>query len=731
MALRKQSGGTLSLVIISTFVLVLIGSCFFLIAKIIGGAREAQHATDSGGLNVAKQAIKNPGYTLMNSVANGDEDNFAQLVDPQTGQVDLEVYNRLVGRSLLVAINASVDGNATGLTNANTLMRVLEGNNGIGQKLGNQLGVGSGGGPTLGNFFSNLAGQNSTRMLGQGNLAQQGVTAAYMEQRRAQDVGATNLLAPLPQQMPYIDTSSDQRYTFNQQWLTTDARTGQTYVRGYTAMNINSIAMPAVGVPVQPRHQPRLASAADFEAMRAAPVAGVNVPPNAFRSAAATAEERSRGNLNTIACALVGIVDAANNKEFRPAIPDGYIRILNLSGNPVPAGTNPAAFNLFDDELDPAIGVKVGGQGPGKHMTSTDGLLERWDNYNRAKQADPNTTVPQPPLTDLYQADGRPATVQTAEQIRLSNPGSPDTVCTDRNTYQPLSQPGFPPENPECRSLLDSGAMDAAFSQDGPYTQNAGPSDDLMAVEEVKCRVIDRFNEPGGISTAIPRVTGMRLWAAPGPGGGRPWSAGSGRPRCQVSEDGTLLELVWQAARGNNPQGAVESVRKFIHQRVMQMNPNVQAIKIDELIGYPIGGGRSSNRNGNLLPLSDAPYLIYVNPSTQMPMLSQTFNTTPLAWRNTPPDGTPGGNNNQWRFATQYDNMETGTMGIVNPRYEADIHDRLFQCQSGECRAEDLALITPSCGYRNILGEVRLQNRVVSFSNGGSLGQSPQFSCPN
>ncbi len=754
MALRNQSGGTLSLVAISTFVLILIGACFFLLAKILGGAREAQHATDSGGLNVAKQAIKSPGFGLRGS---SDDENFLSLVDADTGYVDLECYNRLVGRSLLVAINASADGNQQGIDNANTLLQRLQGNDGIGENLAANLGAGNNGGGQLTGFFSNLAGQNSTRMLGRNNLAQRGVTAAYMEQRAGTDVGATNLRSPVTtpadrSQMPVM--ASGARFQLPAGWLTTDQRTQQTYIRGYSAMNVTGINMPVVGVPVQPRHQPRLASQADFDAARNIPVNGVRIPPNAFRSAAATTEEKSVTNLNTIACALVGIVDAAggNNgatpaKEYVPAIPDGYIRILNPAGLGAGANpTNPAAWNLFDDELDPSIGVKVGGG----CMTSTDGLLEDWDRYNRAMAADPNqTAVQQPPLTDLYTTNGNPATINDAQGIRLTN-GAPSNVCTDRNTYQPIQGQGFPSEDPACRNLLDSGALDRAFSGDGPYTTPAGPSDNLMALEQVKCRVVDQFNTPGGIDTSIPAVTGMRLWKPLEPGVGRPWRQNSSLQRCQISEDGTLCELVYQAAStvqernsgaySSNGNTAASKMRDFVRQRMFQMCPTVDPDKIDDAVGWPINSnGRSSHHVAeNVLPLSDTPYFLYVDYTTLDPqgrptprLGHQLNNQTPVSWRNQAPDGTPGGPNNQWRFYQQYDTMEGNTMEVINPRHEAGIHERMFQCQSGECSAEDLALITPSCGYRNILGEVKLQNRVVSFRNGGSLGQSPQFSCPN
>lgn len=757
MALRNQSGGTLSLVAISTFVLILIGACFFLLAKILGGAREAQHATDSGGLNVAKQAIKSPGFGLRGS---SDDENFLSLVDPDTGYVDLECYNRLVGRSLLVAINASADGNQQGKDNANTLLRRLQGADGIGENLGANLGAGNNGGSQLTGFFSNLAGQNSTRMLGRNNLAQRGVSAAYMEQRTAGDVGATNLFPPRANQMPQL--AGGGTFQIPNSWKTRDDRVQMDYVRGYAAMNVPGIDMPVVGVPVQPRHQPRLASQADFEASRNQPVAGVVCPPNAFRSAAATQEEKSVANLNTIACALVGIVDAAgggNNgakpKEYAPAIPDGYIRILNPAGLGAGANpTNPAAWNLFDDELDPSIGIKVGGG----CMTSTDGLLEAWDRYNRAMDADPNQTAVRPPqdgLTDLYKTNGNPATIDDAHGIRLQN-NAPSQVCTDRNTYQPVQGQGFPSEDPACRNLLDSGALDRAFSGDGPYTTPAGPSDNLMALEQVKCRVVDQFNTPGGIDTSIPAVTGMRLWKPLEPGVGRPWRQSSSLQRCQISEDGTLCELVYQAASNviernsgaysGTGAAAASKMRDFIRQRMAQMYPDVDLQKVDDICGWPLNTmGRSSHRvNGgndnNLLPLSDTPYFLYVDytatdsngNNSPTPRLAQNLNNqTPVSWRNQAPDGTPGGPNNQWRFYQQYDTMEGNTMEVINPRHEAGIHERMFQCQSGECSAEDLALITPSCGYRNILGEVKLQNRVVSFRNGGSLGQSPQFSCPN
>src|ERR1700733_7414146 len=115
--LRKQRGATLSLVACVALLVVLIGLACFFMAKIIGGARELQNATDSGNLNVAKQSLRSPtvkifansGNDLSGPMLADAQANFLPQKDPATGEIDLFVYNKLVGQAMLVGMNAASD----------------------------------------------------------------------------------------------------------------------------------------------------------------------------------------------------------------------------------------------------------------------------------------------------------------------------------------------------------------------------------------------------------------------------------------------------------------------------------------------------------------------------------------------------------------------------------------------------------------------------------------------
>src|ERR1700678_2804327 len=55
--MRRRRGAVLGLVAACTLVFVVLGIAFFFLAKIMGGGREVAHTTDSGILNVCKQAL--------------------------------------------------------------------------------------------------------------------------------------------------------------------------------------------------------------------------------------------------------------------------------------------------------------------------------------------------------------------------------------------------------------------------------------------------------------------------------------------------------------------------------------------------------------------------------------------------------------------------------------------------------------------------------------------------
>jgi len=55
-----MKGSVLGFTIALTFIMVLLGIAFFYIAKLIGGHRELEHATDAGNLQVAKKSLRSP-----------------------------------------------------------------------------------------------------------------------------------------------------------------------------------------------------------------------------------------------------------------------------------------------------------------------------------------------------------------------------------------------------------------------------------------------------------------------------------------------------------------------------------------------------------------------------------------------------------------------------------------------------------------------------------------------
>src|SRR5215470_15505076 len=99
---RKQLGATLALVAACIIVICFIGMAFFFVTRILGGGKELQNASDSGSLNVAKQALIQPIASI--SGATDYDKAFSGLLDSHG--VDLLTYNRLVGQALLVALNA-------------------------------------------------------------------------------------------------------------------------------------------------------------------------------------------------------------------------------------------------------------------------------------------------------------------------------------------------------------------------------------------------------------------------------------------------------------------------------------------------------------------------------------------------------------------------------------------------------------------------------------------------
>lgn len=94
---RPGTGGTVALIVACTAVVSTIALAFIILQTHVGGFVELQHATDSGNLNVAKEAIAlgvplgldEKGNSLPADQTKLELNNFSGLVDSESGMVNL------------------------------------------------------------------------------------------------------------------------------------------------------------------------------------------------------------------------------------------------------------------------------------------------------------------------------------------------------------------------------------------------------------------------------------------------------------------------------------------------------------------------------------------------------------------------------------------------------------------------------------------------------------------
>lgn len=126
---RPGTGGTVALIVACTAVVSTIALVFIILQTHVGGFVELQHATDSGNLNVAKEAIAlgvplgldEKGNSLPADQTKLELNNFSGLVDSESGMVNLRTYNRIFGQCALVAMNALAEDTDASRDNAERL----------------------------------------------------------------------------------------------------------------------------------------------------------------------------------------------------------------------------------------------------------------------------------------------------------------------------------------------------------------------------------------------------------------------------------------------------------------------------------------------------------------------------------------------------------------------------------------------------------------------------------
>jgi hypothetical protein len=392
MNIRRDHGATLGLVVVFSILLTMLFACFYILTKIMGGERELQNATDSGSLNVAKQSLKHPAIGLL---AGAETKNFSAQLDTNGG-VDLLTYNRIVGQSLLVALNASAEGTSVAEQNARTLLGLAETDkNSIGARLQQNLNT-----PTnLSQSFLNLAGINSVRMdTSLSDTASQNsqYKISYMK------AGTPTNIDYNPNSLPYIVAGNGIGPALqlpNGSVSAQKSSRNYNYINGYTAMAVSGVGY-VTGVPVRPQQPPHLVALKDFNAALSTPAHATNIPPNSFQASGMVL------NRQAISAAVVGSLTA----DYTASIPSGYIVVKN---GPTTSFTGVLGDNnqIFANELMTGIYVSPVGNNQNNTFTTNINLYDQWLAYNQ----NPAAYKSPPSTAGIY---GNPATItQPAVEI--------------------------------------------------------------------------------------------------------------------------------------------------------------------------------------------------------------------------------------------------------------------------------------------------------------------------
>jgi hypothetical protein len=519
---KRTKGATLSLIVSLCLVIGMIGVGVFFLVKILGGARELQHAVDSGNLNVAKQALRSPTINLSGGggVLTGAnlaiaQSNFSQSIDTTNGAIDLIVYNRLIAQAMLVGMNAAADNadlslppNPAGIQHAKQLISTLcDPNTGIGAGLAKKLQTDV----SMDTSFNGLATLAATRMLNAGSGAI-GTVSSDKDVSRMSRGEATNVLfnpAVIPSEFSnFVSTGFAKTYTAN-----SVAASGAGYLAGYEPITIPGVTdakTVLVGVSMHPFQNPHLVAFNDFNDNKNT-IAGLTqsetnaVPPNSFKSGGMAAELKSAKILQTISCATVGTVGSTG--QFPASIPGGYLVVAN--GNSTGTTTPPSTASseslpgpIVMDQY--AAGLVDSAYGGGTQDIFSDVLMQTpvyvtpngamdeqfgdiqaiidWKNAQITANL-PTTPVP----ANLANAiDGPNPKQSAADGI---DPAAGYVKCDNTD-----SAPGDPGANPTCVANLSTMA-DVYLSNVQGGTQG-GSLAHLTAIEYEKAEVINP--RPGG-----------------------------------------------------------------------------------------------------------------------------------------------------------------------------------------------------------------------------------------
>lgn len=647
---RRRIGATLGLVACVVLVLVVIGIASFFFIKILGGGRELANATDSGALNIAKQAIKNP-HRSAASFGSDVVNNFGLLSDG--GEFDLLSYNRVVAHAYLVAVNAKAEG--TGLA-ANNAKKLYSGMTGIGKFLKQSLESEG----TMGGYFTDLTARNNTRMLGNNGIAISEYAVGYVRPS-----GSTNVKFTIAPGSGAPTSSSG-------------------FMAGYKpfSVDVGGDNMVFCGVPLYPKDQPHLISNSEFNA-RSSGGGADYVPANAFRAGGDSKDNHTRRLINAVACSIVGCMNNTYDARFQY----GYLEIVNGPSMPTPAPRANTQDDIFSHELSDD-GLYAQGKGATNVFTTDPHAYWGWYNYNSrpadwidpnnptaAPRQDPNSPRPSSGPADFRRVDGNAVTLADLESIK------------NRPTHCVWTMYTEPEPQPLCVDLLDSfkqgynrpGTVDTGHVAPTGFTALESFKSDVLAQRETARTCVD-ISAPAGPS-------GVKWFSHGRSGYSEVVAPSSSNYNFElVRSPYDYLTMIDQVSNNCGSQ----SVLVNLLERCKQISPGCSMSDVVALLSatpLPLGGRQYIYDGGSGLQISTSP--------------------PPWVVAGTEPDG------NRISCGKAYDVMSNivNSAPLYNTSEgDGDFPYVPFgQAPGGSC--QDQAEWTPSSGFNQLLGRLEFSNK--------------------
>ncbi len=712
--IRRRRGATLGLVAILVLLIILAGIGFFFFVKVLGGGRELANATDSGIVNVAKHALRDPSKDAL-SFSNPDVGTNFAVYGESPHNLNLLNYNRLVMHAAIVAFNARSEGTSQAAQNAKKVWTALN-------DVAKHIRTTQENAANMGGYFNSMAGSNNVKMLGQNGVSLQEYDVAYMKKGGSANILLDNAVltaAGAANEMPSSDGSSG----------------GKKFLAGYKPFSVSLSSGETLifsAVTNCPGDRSHLVTWTDFEKEKTDSfMTGRNypantLPPNSYRAGSHSKESKTALHAGAMAAAMVGTLDHSYPMNMQY----GYLIIRNGPSAPGPSGpmalegndifchklaktglditgTDASSdfFTVSDyypvDQLK-AIDLDRNGDGVTSsdeikffedNVQNTEGgknLIDWWaflntNGYSASKEVIDRS------LEVIKWADGRAVTLADLKSIRERTHFNCRWWHYDDDSSQ---------NNPECMALINGfkrGYNEYGSVDGSPNLNEHG----FTAMEQFKCNVqAARTNCNGCVTVNAPAGKSGVKWFDHSKKYAAPAKAvyNFGVPKSPYD----YLQMIDKVSNGCGAGGTLDHVLS----RAREINPSMSKDSLIDLLKsetLPLGATLYIyNGGGSMKVSSQPPSWIVPNQSpdgatapcgTAYDVLGTKVNTS-----SQPPNGPIQGNHAEFQ--------DPDTDGLF-PGWNYRI--------SPPSQCTDQAIWTPSTGYNHLLG-------VLDFSNSCSGG---------